>query len=266
MRNLGKKIRLGRLFNRKSGKIVGIALDHGLGTPAEQGLASIKDTISMAVDAGADAIMVNKGIAKHAFEEHANSDTSLIIKLGGATRTAKGSLVKIATSEEALYYGADMGSSTFLYNSKYDCNTLELIAELSRECEQKGLPFMVHAYARGELLEKQRHLDPKELKIAVRAAVEIGADIVKTSYPGNKEGFREVLSVCPVPLVIAGGHDVQDDEGFLRKIKDAIDAGACGVMVGTNCWLNKNPKGMIKALIKIVHYNADIEEALLEFK
>ena len=264
MLNLGKKIRLGHLFNKKSGKIVGIAMDHGISTPAEKGLARIKNAIQIAVDSGADAVMINKGIAKHVFYEYANHDTSLIFKLAGSTRTSKGRLVRLANCEEALYYGADMCSTAFFYNSKYDSESLKLISELSGECERVGLPFMVHAYSRGELLDKNNHLNPKELKLAVRAAVEIGADIIKTSYPGSDDEFKEILSVCPVPVVIAGGHDVQDNKGFLKKVKDAMNAGASGIMVGTNYWLNENPLGMIKALKKIIHHNATVEEAISE--
>lgn len=264
MTNLGKQIRLGSIFNRKSKKLVGIAIDHGVNTPAEGGLAQITETIRAVVEAGADAIMINKGIAKYLFPEHSSSETSIIIKLGSTTRTFKGRCIKTASAEEALYYGADMGSSKFIYNSKYDSENLKLISELSEECERKGLPFMVNAYASGELLAKEKHLDPKELKLAVRAAVEIGADVIKTSYPGNIDAFREILSVCPIPIVIAGGHDLQDDKFFLQNIKDAISAGASGVLVGTNCWLNKNPKGIVRALIKIVHHNATVEDALKE--
>jgi fructose-bisphosphate aldolase/2-amino-3,7-dideoxy-D-threo-hept-6-ulosonate synthase len=266
MLNLGKRIRLARVFDKGSKRVVGIAMDHGISTPAEGGLARIKETIGAAVEAGADAVMINKGIVKYCFSEYAGYDTSIICKLGGATRTSKGRSVEIATPEEALYYGADMVSCGFIYNSAYDSETLALIGKLSRECEQLGIPFMVHAYARGELLAKEQHHNPKELKLAVRAAAEAGADIVKTSYPGTIDAFQEIMSVCPVPVVIAGGHSRLGDKDFLQGIKDAITAGASGVMAGTNVWMHKDPGGMVRALRKVIHENASAEEALRELR
>lgn len=264
MLNLGKEIRLARLFNKESKRIVGVAMDHGISQPAKGGLARIRETIKAVVEAGADAVIINKGIVRNVFSEYAGSYTSIILKLVGATRTFPGRSVGIASPEEALYYGADMGSAEFIINSKYETQSFELISRLSGECERMGLPFMVHAYARGELLAKEHHLDPEQLTLAVRAAVEIGADIVKTSYSGTIDGFREILAVSPVPVVVAGGHARLGDKGFLEMIKEAITAGASGVMVGTNCWLNRNPAGMVRALIKIVHQNASVEESIKE--
>ncbi|MFA4987941.1 MAG: fructose-bisphosphate aldolase [Candidatus Brocadiia bacterium] len=266
MSSLGKQIRLARVFDTGSKRVVGIAMDHGMSTPAEGGLARIKDTIGAAVEAGADAVMINKGIVKHCFVDYVGSNTSIICKLGGATRTSKGRSMQIATPEEALFYGADMASCAFIYNSAHDSETLGLIGKLSRECEQLGLPFMVHAYARGELLAKEQHLNPRELKLAVRAAAEAGADIVKTSYPGTIEGLQEVMSVCPVPVVIAGGHSRLGDMEFLQVIQDSIKAGARGVMAGTNVWIHKDPGGMVRALRRVIHEDASVEKALAEIR
>jgi len=43
------------------------------------------------------------------------------------------------------------------------------------------------------------------IKHVARLGAELGADIVKVSYTGSVESFREVVLGCPVPVVIAGG-------------------------------------------------------------
>lgn len=40
---------------------------------------------------------------------------------------------------------------------------------------------------------------------AARLGAELGADVVKVSYTGSVESFREVVNGCHVPVVIAEG-------------------------------------------------------------
>ena len=48
----------------------------------------------------------------------------------------------------------------------------------------------------------------------------------------------------------------------LKDVRDAIDAGAIGIAFGRNIWQAKDPEKMTRALSKIIHENASVEEAL----
>ena len=88
-------------------------------------------------------------------------------------------------------------------------------------------------------------------------AAELGATFVKTYYCEN---FENVTSICPVPVVIAGGKKTPEKEA-LQMAKNAINAGAVGVDMGRNIFQSDKPIGMIQAVRAIVHENASVDDA-----
>lgn len=48
----------------------------------------------------------------------------------------------------------------------------------------------------------------------------------------------------------------------LRMVRDAIDAGAAGIMMGRNIWDHENVAGMTAALAAIVHDDAAADTAV----
>ena len=91
--------------------------------------------------------------------------------------------------------------------------------------------------------------------LAARAGAEMGADIVKTSYTGNKDSFARLVEACPAPVVVAGGSKKDSEEEVLQMIKDAMDCGASGIDLGRNVWQSKDPTAVTRALVEIVHGN-----------
>jgi len=87
-------------------------------------------------------------------------------------------------------------------------------------------------------------------------------DIVKVSYTGSVESFREVVVGCPVPVVIAGGPKMSSDRDILEMVKGSIEAGGAGVSIGRNIFQHREPSRMVGAISLIVHENAGVEEAL----
>jgi len=99
--------------------------------------------------------------------------------------------------------------------------------------------------------------DYRYLGMASRMAAEMGATFVKTYYC---EDFQNVTSICPVPIVIAGGQKTPEREA-LQMARNAIDAGAVGVDMGRNIFQSDKPIGMIKAVRAIVHEGVGVDEA-----
>jgi len=96
----------------------------------------------------------------------------------------------------------------------------------------------------------------------VRAAAELGADIVKTAYPGDKAAFAEIVAAALVPVIVLGGAATTDERAFLQDVRDAMDAGASGIAIGRNVWAHEEPARMARALHAIVHGGAGVEAAL----
>ena len=106
-------------------------------------------------------------------------------------------------------------------------------ARLISECHAAGLAVITEVLPFG--LGKTEHYTPENISFAVRAAAELGADVVKTAWPGDKDAFRRIVDACFVPVIVLGGA-AGDDASILKMVEDAISAGASGIAIGRNVW------------------------------
>jgi len=86
----------------------------------------------------------------------------------------------------------------------------------------------------------------------------LGARVVKTYWC---EDFEKVVRGCPVPVVMAGGPQVDSELEVFEFVYDGIQKGAIGVNLGRNIWQNDFPVAMIRAIRAIIHENASPKEA-----
>jgi DhnA family fructose-bisphosphate aldolase class Ia len=115
-------------------------------------------------------------------------------------------------------------------------------------------------YTRGPKVKNE--YDVKLVKHAARVGAELGADIVKVVYTGSVESFREVVEGCFVPVVIAGGEKMGNDEDLIEMVKGAMASGAAGVSIGRNVFQHKDPEKMVQKICRIVHNSTVFEEKL----
>lgn len=135
------------------------------------------------------------------------------------------------------------------------------------KCEEKQMPFLCEPVPMDKTRAEggKNITDPDILLRASLTAVAQGADIIKTSFSGTPESYKKVTSRCPVPLVVLGGPLVSDKE-CLEYMKGSMDGGAAGGAIGRNVTTNKDPEKMVRALQKIIHDDASVDEALKELK
>jgi len=126
-------------------------------------------------------------------------------------------------------------------------------------CERWGLPLMIEAMAKGK---DMKAADPKGIKLAARAAQEIGADLIKTYYTGDPDSFADVVEGCPIPVVILGGEKSDSTEALFRDVYQSLQAGGKGIAIGRNIWQHKNVLAMIEAMAGLVHENWTVAQAL----
>jgi len=134
------------------------------------------------------------------------------------------------------------------------------LGQVTREAAEWGMPILAMMYPRGEKIKDE--YDVNVIKHVARLAAELGADVVKVSYTGSVDSFREVVVGCPVPVVIAGGPKMSSDREILEMVKGAVEAGGAGVSIGRNIFQHREPSRMVGAISLIVHENAGVEEAL----
>jgi fructose-bisphosphate aldolase/2-amino-3,7-dideoxy-D-threo-hept-6-ulosonate synthase len=265
IKNIGKIIRLERIFNRTSAKTVIVPMDHGVSSGPIRGLINMKETINAVADGGANAVLLHKGIVRHGHRGY-GKDVGLIIHLSAGTSISPDPNKKVIVTsvEEAVRMGADAVSIHVNVGADTDYEMYQDLGRIAEICEYWGMPLIAMMYPRGKKIENER--DPEVVAHAARLGAELGADVIKTNYTGDPDTFKEVVKGCPAPIVIAGGPKTNTDEEFLRMVKDAIDAGAVGVAIGRNIFQHENVRGITRAVSKIVHEGVEVEEALKELK
>jgi fructose-bisphosphate aldolase/2-amino-3,7-dideoxy-D-threo-hept-6-ulosonate synthase len=259
---IGKKIRMQRIMNRSSGKMLIVPIDHGISDGPVEGLIDVKETVSNIVESGANGILMHKGLVEVGFRG-SDKDIGLIVHLSAGTSLSPDPLCKtiVTTVEEAVALGADAISVHINVGAVDTAKMMSEVSEVVRDCKRFGMPLMMMMYPRGAKVPNEK--DVNAVKMVARIGAELGADIVKTNYTGSKESFMEVVAGCPVPVIIAGGCKGTDRE-VLQMIRDAMDAGAAGVAMGRNAFQHKEPKKIINAVSLIIHKNYSVDEAILE--
>jgi predicted phospho-2-dehydro-3-deoxyheptonate aldolase len=262
---IGKKIRLERIIDRNSNRTVIIPMDHGVTVGPIEGLANMRKAISGVVAGGANAILMHKGVVR-AGHRGTGKDVGLIIHLSGGTSLSPDPNAKelVCTVEEAIKLGADAVSVHINLGAETDKEMLRQLGHISERCLLWQMPLVAMMYTRGSKIKNE--YDVNNVKHAARVGAELGADIVKVVYTGSVESFKDVVNGCPVPVVIAGGPKMNSDEDIFRMVEGALAAGAAGLSIGRNAFQHKTPDKMVKALSKMVHENASVEQAMQELQ
>jgi predicted phospho-2-dehydro-3-deoxyheptonate aldolase len=251
MHGAGKTLRLGRILDQKTHRAVIVPMDHGVSSGPIQGIADIYGTIGRVAEGGATAVVVHKGILQ-GLPHSLSPGLGVIVHLSASTGLGKApdSKTLVSSVEEALRLGADAVSVHVNFGAEAEKEMLRDLGMVAGDCMKWGVPLLAMAYPRGPNIKDQ--YDVEVVKIAARAAAELGADIVKTNYTGSHSSFREVVKGCPVPVVIAGGPKMKSDMDVLNMVKESIDAGGAGVSIGRNIFQHPSIAGMTRAVAKIV--------------
>jgi len=262
---IGKKIRLDRIMDRSSGKTVIIPMDHGVTIGPIAGLIKMEETIHAVAIGGANAIVIHKGLIE-AGQRRKGKDLGLIIHLSASTRMMSDPNCKsiVSTVEEAIKLGADAVSIHVNLGADDEKSMLKDLGAVAKEAMEWGMPLLAMMYTRGPKVENE--YDVKWVKHAARVGAELGADIIKVPYTGSSETFREVVEGCFVPVVIAGGEKMGNDQDILEMVKGAMAAGGAGVSIGRNVFQHKDPTKIVHVISKIVHNGSTVEKGLKELE
>ena len=266
---IGKAMRMKRVIDAAGVSII-CALDHGMTSPTFlEPLADIATRAAETVAGGANVIMMSKGmirVAEPAFSP--TTSLALLLSASGNPDGDRPQIVQIAEVEEALVLGADAVVLFTALGGDTEPGMIEILAGVGRECAALGMPFIAEAefpttYATVEELKQQYGFE--YLRRNVRLCAELGADIVKTNWPGDPEGFAKLVeSTNGIPVVLAGGSRLKDEE-LLSRMQVAVEAGAIGCSVGRNIFMHDSPEAITRALARVIRerWSADKAHAAL---
>ena len=258
---VGKSIRMNSIFRKSTGRSVVVAIDHGGIAGPISGIENPKEVLKQCIEGGADAILTTRGFVKASINEW-NRGTGLILRLTGGFTTLGGKFEEelISSIETALMYNASGAAVTVKFGHAREGEFIKQASLIADSCDRWGMPLMIEAMAKGGSVKQSN--DPDGVKLAARAAQEIGADIIKTYYTGSIESFRKVTAGCPVPVLILGGQKTADISVIFKEIHDSIEAGSAGIAIGRNIWQQKDTKKMVQTMCGLVHENWSVEQAL----
>jgi len=261
MSEIGKSVRMERIINRDTGKTIIIPMDHGVGAGPIKGLIDLPATVNKVAEGGANAVLGHMGLPKYGHRGY-GPDVGLIIHLSASTSLGPdpNHKVLVTTVEEAIRIGADAVSVHINVGAEDEADMLQDIGFVARKCDEWGMPLLAMMYPRGAKVTSEH--DVEYVKHAARIGAELGADIVKTNYTGDIDTFSEVANGCPVPVVIAGGPQMDTERELLEMVYDSLQAGGAGVALGRNVFQSDDPTSLVAKISKIIHGGLTVEEAL----
>ncbi|MEW5803254.1 MAG: 3-hydroxy-5-phosphonooxypentane-2,4-dione thiolase [bacterium] len=247
----GLKNRLARIINPKNQRTVMLAIDHGYFLGPTTGLEVPRETLRP-IQAYADTLMLTRGVLRTSVDP--DSSTPIVLRVSGGTSILtplSNEGITVAMEDAIRLNVAGIALSIFI-GSEHERQTLLSLTRLVDEGERYGIPVLAVT-----AVGKDMNRDARYLGLCCRIAAELGAHFVKTYYC---EGFESVVRDCPIPVVIAGGKKLPEQDALNLAWK-AIQSGACGVDMGRNIFQSEAPAAMIQAVRAVVHENKSAEEA-----
>ncbi|MEZ5324461.1 MAG: aldolase [Verrucomicrobiales bacterium] len=271
-----KNYRLNRLFNSRSNRCFDVAVDHGFFNQPGflHGIEDMGSVVKTLVDAGPDAIQLTVGQARHLQEIPGREKPSLVLRTDVANIYGK-ELPDTAFSqmlEETMLQAVRLDAACVCVNlfqipgaPEVHAQCIENILKLKPEADFYGMPMMVeplvfqpNSKAGGYMVNG----DVTAITYLARQAVELGADIIKADPTDDVSQYHQVVTVASgIPVLVRGGGKVSD-RVILERTSGLLEQGAAGIVYGRNVIQHDNPRGIVAALMAMVHDNADVDTAL----
>ncbi len=260
----GEEIRLARLFDGSSNAVVA-AVDHGLYQGPQPGFNDLPG-ITRRLRA-ADAILLSPGMARHVRDTFmCRGAPAMMVRLNWGTQYAtqwgyhESRSVPVLSAAEAVALGADVvlvGMSIKTGSEAVDAENVAVVARAVAEKRAVGVPIVGEVYPAGheDLSPEERH---EQIAIGCRVVAELGVDLVKTFFTGER--FAEIVKATPVPVLALGSKKLPRERDALELAATAIRMGARGVVFGRNLVQARDPERFLDALRAVVKDGADPTE------
>ncbi|MEU4645470.1 2-amino-3,7-dideoxy-D-threo-hept-6-ulosonate synthase [Micromonospora sp. NPDC023814] len=248
-----RRVRLHRLYRHREDRLFVVPLDHPISDgPVTGGGRRLDHLVGVLAAGGVDAVVLHKGSLRH-INPRRFTDVSLVVHLSASTVFAADpdAKVLVASVEEALRLGADAVSVHVNLGSMQEARQLADLATVADACDRWNLPLLAMMYPRGPQVTDPN--DPELVAHAATVAAELGADIVKTPYPGSAANLALVTNSCPVPVLPAGGAALADEAAVRTFVQDVLAGGSGGIAMGRNVFQASDPGATVRMLSALVH-------------
>ncbi|MCX6707114.1 MAG: fructose-bisphosphate aldolase [Candidatus Woesearchaeota archaeon] len=227
----------------EDGKIVVIPMDDGMLDGPVGGLVDMPGKVKQIVEGGADAILGFLGVYKQC-KDHLKK-TKFVLNVTASTKYSMNPQEKVQLYDvsQAVDLGINGIAVHVNVGSVHLHDQLQILGRVAADCTKYKIPLLAIAYPRGEMMREDGLVEGTIY--AARMAAEAGADIVKTKYTGSVETFRQVIEGCPVPVIMAGGPKIPEDQ-ILANIENCMT-------IGRNSFHHENTTEFVRKVYGIVH-------------
>jgi class I fructose-bisphosphate aldolase len=259
----GKKARLRRILYEhglRNGTALFLPYDQGLEHGprdffANPAAGDPKYILALALEGGFNGIAIQVGLAEKFYWDYAG-EIPLVLKLNGKTDipAAAEPLSPVnATVEDAVRLGADAVGYTLYVGTPAQERDFAQYRQVRADAHRLGMPLIVWSYPRGAAIDAKGGKDSfYAVDYAARTASELGADVVKVNFPhpekqsgaaeaylgefSPQQAIDAVVASAGRTLLLVSGGERAGDEAMLNKARQAMEAGATGLIFGRNVW------------------------------
>ena len=254
----GMKKHLANIFDPKSGNTVMFAFDHGYFMGSTAGLERL-DLVIPKLMPSIDCLMGTRGALRTCVPPENRKAIALRVSSGSSMLNDDLSHEVVAVDvADAIRMNADcMAVQTFI-GADGQLSSIDNLSQVINAGFKYSIPTLGVVAVGKEMARTSRFF-----KLATRIIAEMGVQLVKTYYfedPDDPNGFEEVVAACPVPIVVAGGKKLPEDEALAMAYK-SIQCGARGLDMGRNIFQSPHSVEMAQAIRKIVHEGYTDKEA-----
>ncbi|HAS8351942.1 3-hydroxy-5-phosphonooxypentane-2,4-dione thiolase [Morganella morganii] len=240
----GMQSRLARIFNPQDNKTVMLAFDHGYFQGPTTGLERIDINIAPLFE-HTDVLMCTRGILRAQVPVATNKPVVLRASGANSILTELSNEAVAVAMDDAVRLNVAAVAAQVYIGTEHEHQSIKNIIKMVDAGMRVGMPVMAVTGVGKDMARDQRYFS-----LASRIAAEMGANIIKTYFV--EEGFERITAGCPVPIVIAGGKKLPENEALDMCFR-AIDQGASGVDMGRNIFQSEDPIAMMKAIRAVVH-------------
>lgn len=267
--------RLNRLFHPESQRALDVAIDHGIfGEPSVlTGIENAEAAVRTVAAAGPDAIQLTPGQARHLQQIPSRSKPALVLRTdvanvyGNPLDSYLYSTYFPGAVEQAVRLDAVCVVANLMdvpgHPEIREAN-IRAIHALKSQTERYGMPLMIEPLVMRENAGGSYLVAGETTRIValVRQAAELGADLIKADPTDHLDDYHRVVEAASgLPLLVRGGGRV-DDRELLERTRAVLDQGARGIVYGRNIVQHPDPAGVTRALLAMLHEDADVEQAL----
>ena len=270
-----RELRLRKLFHPENGRSVMIPADHGRYLGNTAGLEDPYNLVRTLIEEEIDATIMCFGLGKVTADLFGSRyapariiaiDNALFANIPGEQQGVIGYEPGV-TPELALKWGFDAIKVLFIWGVDPDLQSAQLryMSELVAECDRLNMPLMIEPVLWGNHIPDNRKNDPDMIAHACRIAMELGADMLKVPYTGDKESFSSIVEMARIPVLVLGGPGGNTTRAMLQVAHDSISAGGRGIVFGRSVWAGSNMRGFIRALKDTVYHQIEVDKLMNKY-